>query len=78
MKPIDFTEKKAESEGKVTPRSLIQNLMSTIEQGEIESVVFVAKKTNGEIGTGHTQGGCLEILGMLRCGEEDILNTMRE
>lgn len=78
MKTIDFTQKKAESEGVITPLSLIQNLMILIEEGEIESVMYIAKKKNGEIGTGHTQGGCLEILGMLRCGEEDILNTMRE
>ncbi|WP_342537347.1 hypothetical protein [Sporosarcina sp. FSL K6-3508] len=77
MKPIDFKEKKAESEGIVTALRLIKNLAMAIERGEIESVVYVTKKPTGEVGTGYSQGSPLEILGLLRCGEEDVLDSMR-
>lgn len=78
MKPIDFKEKKAESEGIVTALRLVKNLALAVERGEIETVVYVAKKPTGEVGTGFSPGNSLEILGLLRCGEEDVLDSMRE
>lgn len=78
MKPIDFHEKKAVFEGKVTPRTVIENLMQAIDEGMVESIVFVAKQPDGQVVTGWSNESCLHHLGLLKCGEAQVLKEMYE
>lgn len=78
MKPIDFKEKKAAAEGKITPRSVIENLLRAIDEGHVESVVFVTSSPDGEIRTGWSSDSHLKLLGLLKSGEMQVLQDMYE
>lgn len=74
----ELYEFKAKKEGKVTSRELINNLVTAIEAGEVEAVVFVARGKEGIIKTGWSDVMSTEALGMLHCGQQEIIVCMYE
>ena len=48
----EVLERRAKREGKVTLRAVVENLLHAIERGEVETVVFVPRQTDGLIKTG--------------------------
>lgn len=74
----DLKEFKAKKEGRVTPKALIENLLIAIENGEVESVIFVARSSEGEIKTGCSDFSSVDALGLLTCGQHDVINSMYE
>ena len=78
MKTVDFLEKKAEKNGEVTVKSLIEHLLLAINRDEIESVVYVAKSKNGELDMGCNNMPQTEAIGLLECGKQLIFEDMYE
>ncbi|WP_342512808.1 hypothetical protein MKY34_19705 [Sporosarcina sp. FSL K6-1522] len=78
MRVNELKEFKAKKEGKVTPKALIENLLMAIENGEIESVVFVARSNDQEIKTGWSDFSSVEALGLLTCGQHEVISGMHE
>lgn len=74
----EVKEHRAKREGKVTPRALADNLVRLIEDGEVESVVVVTRRTDRTITTCWSQGEALVALGLLEAGKNDILLEMME
>ena len=74
----ELKEFKAKKEGRVTPKALIENLLIAIEKGEVESVVFVARSNDQEIKTGWSNFNSVEVLGLLACGQHEVISDMQE
>lgn len=74
----DFKELKAAKNGEVTPKALINNLNRAIEEGQIESVVYVVRLSDGEIRTGYSNVNQTEVVGLLECGKMNVFNDMYE
>lgn len=75
---VDINEFKAKKDGVITPKEVILNLLSAIEKGEIESVVFVAKDKAGYLHPGWSHLQLTEAVGMLECGKVEIIESMYE
>ena len=78
MKTVDINEKRAEKKGEITQRVLISHLLTAIENGEIEHVVYVAKNKDGIIDYGCDNMPQTEIVGLLECGKLLAINDMYE
>lgn len=74
----ELKEFKAKKEGKITPKALIEGLLEAIEKGEIESVVYVAHYKDQAIRLGCSDCDSTEALGLLTCGQHEIINDMYE
>lgn len=77
-KPINLHEKRAERNGELTPKALVESLLTAIERGEVENIIYVVKRQDGEILTGWSQENHLPLLGMLECGKQGVLEDMYE
>lgn len=75
---IELNEKRAAKEGRVTRKALITHLLEQVENGEIESIVYVVKKKDNIITAGWSDISHVESLGMLEAGKADVLNYMRD
>lgn len=75
---IDFAERKAEKNGYVTPKALIEHLLTEIEKGNIETVVYVTLDKDGEIVAGYSADNNAKIVGMTECGKQNIIEDMRD
>jgi predicted RNA-binding protein with EMAP domain len=76
VKPKDFLEYKAERNGEVTPRSVIDNLSEAIDRGEVDEVVFVVRCKDGEVKCGYSHSNHLAQLGLLTVGKDMIIRDM--
>lgn len=74
----EVMERRAKREGKVTPKACIEHLLQAIERGDVETVVFVARSPNGIIDSGWSETKHTELLGLLECGKNQVLNEMSE
>lgn len=74
----EIMERRAIREGKVTPKACIEHLMQSIEHGEVEAVIFVARSPDGNIHTGWSETKHTELLGLLECGKSHVLYEMSE
>lgn len=74
----ELRERRAHKNGEVTPKACIENLLQAIDHGEVESVIFVTKMTDGVIKTGWSAILSTEAIGLLECGKDDIFNTMND
>lgn len=73
---IDFNEKLARKEGRVTPKALLQHALDNID--DIDAIVFVATNKEGLVKTGYSDVSQLQIIGMLESGKSDVINDMYE
>lgn len=78
MKVIDFNESKAEKNGVVTPRALIENLLSAIEKGEVESVAYVIKCKDDILKAGNSTMNSTEVIGLFEVGKQLVIDDMYE
>ncbi|WP_152658288.1 hypothetical protein [Oceanobacillus sp. CFH 90083] len=76
MKPIKFTEKKAEKEGKVTPHYIAHELLDAIEQGDVKQIVCITRNSNDEIIISYSDMLQTASVGLLECGKQLIMNDM--
>lgn len=74
----ELKEFKAKKEGKITPKALIEDLLKAIENGEVDSVVYVARYNDRAIRLGCSDCDSTEALGLLTCGQHEIINDMYE
>lgn len=72
----DFTEYKAEKEGRTTPKACVENLLQGINMGEVDNVVYVARCKDGEIKCGYSEGNHLTLVGLLEVGKAMVIQTM--
>ena len=75
-KVIDFNEKLAEKEGRVTPKALLEDTLNNVN--EIDRIVIVIKDKEGIVSVCYSDGMQLQALGMLEVGKTDIINDMYE
>ena len=73
---MDFNDYKAIKEGKITPKILIENLLEAIEEGQIDSVVFIAKQNDGFITSGWTDMLHSEAIGLLEIAKLQVAKDM--
>lgn len=73
----EFEEAKARKEGFVTPLQLATNLAAACETGAVESIVYIVKRTDGELIVGNSAGSTLEFLGMSEIIKQEMLDKMR-
>lgn len=76
MKTVDFNELRAKKNGEITVKRLIENLLNAVEQGEIESVVYVTTNKNGEFLVGNNDMWPTDTIGMLEVGKQLIIDDM--
>lgn len=77
MATVNFSEKKAEKDGVVTPKSLIEHLLQEIYKGNINNIVYSAIDKDGVIKAGHSDSEATQVIGMLECAKQDIIDDMR-
>ncbi|MFG3612391.1 MULTISPECIES: hypothetical protein [Rummeliibacillus] len=73
---IDFNERLARKEGRVTPKALLENALNRL--GEIDQIIYVVKDHDGTVKVGYSEGGLLQALGMLEAAKVDVINDMYE
>ena len=61
---------------KVSPSSLLANLMSKAAAGEVELLITIAVLSNGELRVGYTSGNGLMLVGLMRAGEEELFKSL--
>lgn len=74
----EVLERRSKRQGKVTPKACIEHLMQAIEDGGVETVIFVARSPDGNIHTGWSETKHTELLGLLECGKDHVLYEMSE
>jgi hypothetical protein len=74
----NFSEWKAEKEGKLTPKVLIENLLQAIDEGIVQEVAFVTRCQDGEIKTGWSEMNLITGIGLLELGKQAIMAEMYE
>lgn len=74
---INIDELRAKKEGKLTPKALVTELLEEIEEGNIESVVYVIKTKDDMMDIAFV-GSSVEAAGMLSIGQAQIANMMLE
>ncbi|EST11265.1 hypothetical protein [Sporolactobacillus laevolacticus] len=72
----NFLDYKAEKEGIITPKSVIENLIKAINEGLVENVVFCVKTEDGEIKYGYSEQDQLQALGLFEAGKTLLLSDM--
>lgn len=77
-KIVDFKEELARKNGKVTPKSLAENLLRGVDEYNVKSIVYIAVDENGEYFFGYTSNRTEGIIGDLEIGKHLILRDMEE
>ena len=78
MEPNEFSEKKAEKHGELTPKALVKQILEAIELGEIDAITVVARYKDGNIDTGWSTAVTSEIIGLLELGKIQVADFIRE
>ncbi|WP_373894455.1 hypothetical protein [Virgibacillus sp. CBA3643] len=80
MKAVDFNEAKAERNGEVTPKHLINLLSDSINKGETnpEVVLYVCKLEDGTIDIRHSDGYHTDKIGLLEIAKTDLIDDIRD
>lgn len=55
----------------------LEKTMKTAERGEIKSISITSVTTSGEILSTYSSESLLEILGAVRCTEDDLLDELK-
>lgn len=76
MKIIDLREMKAEKNGEVTVKSLVENLYMAVDEGKVKSIVYVALTEDDEIAYGNSSMNQTKTVGLLECGKQMVINDM--
>lgn len=74
----DVNEYKARKEGKVTPKMLIEILAKEIEEGNIDSLAYVARRKDGYIMSGWSNMSHTETIGLFEIGTNQVIDNMYE
>jgi len=72
----DFNEFKAEKEGIVTPKAVIENILIGIEKGWVDDIVVVVRTHEGSVTVGASNQDTLAILGLLEAGKFELINDL--
>ncbi|MDT3426075.1 hypothetical protein J2Z22_001595 [Paenibacillus forsythiae] len=74
----EIKERRDRREGKVTPMACAESLLQAAEQGRIEAFVAVVKLADGTLQTVWSHIRSTEVLGLLECGRDDVMQTMKK
>lgn len=77
-KIIDFAEERDRANGKVTAKALVENLLSAVNEGKVESVVYIVKDKDEVLNIGNNSMQYTEVIGLLEVGKQIVINAMYE
>lgn len=72
----DVNEYRAKKEGRVTPKQILSILEKKINDGEIESLCYVAKTKEGMVHAGWSDMLHTEVVGLLEVGKVEVIQDM--
>ena len=75
MKIVKFGDKKAELKNELTPKAIIKDL---VDREDIEAFIYITREKGGEVYIGNSTMMPTETLGLLRIGEQIIMNSLYE
>lgn len=73
----DMSKRPPEVEHPVTPQFLVKNLLSAIDEQEIESVAYVARTKDGLVTSGWTDMMYTEAIGLYEIGKLQAVKEMK-
>ncbi|WP_309121717.1 hypothetical protein [Paenibacillus sp.] len=71
-----MTKHSEEAEAEVTPKFLLENLLSAVDEQSIESVAYVARTKDGLITSGWTDMLYTEAIGLFEVGKLQAVKEM--
>lgn len=75
-KPIDFIQKKANKNGEVTAKEVLEGFLNNVDK--VDKVIVVARCKDGEIKAGWCHNDTLNSLGLLEAAKQLVLQDMWE
>ena len=74
---MDFTEYKAKKEGRVTVKSVIENLQENSDH--IENLIVIVLDKDGHITVGHSESdSVLKYIGLIEAGKNHYMESISE
>ncbi len=71
-----MSKEREEAEAEVTPKFLLENLLSAVDEESIESVAYVARTKDGLITSGWTDMLYTEAIGLFEVGKLQAVKEM--
>ncbi|TLS48676.1 hypothetical protein FE782_29520 [Paenibacillus antri] len=71
-----MTKQSENAEAEVTPKFLLENLLSAVDEQSIESVAYVARTKDGLITSGWTDMLYTEAIGLFEVGKLQAVKEM--
>ena len=75
---VNFNERKAMKNGEITVKMVIDNLEEVHEKEGIKTIATVARLDNDEIYISYSNTVTTEVVGLLECGKQQVINDMYE
>lgn len=76
MKPIQLSEKQAEKQGIYTPYAVAKEQIEDIENGDIKHIIYITQNSDDEIAISCSALENTQVIGLLECGKQQIINDM--
>jgi len=78
LRIIDLEEAKARKNGEITVKMVIDNLEEVHEKEGIKTIATVVRLDNDEIYISYSNTVTTEVVGLLECGKQQVINDMYE